>query len=506
MHDMFRNRSLLKPASVVVDLVVLVVGFFVAHRIRLGQWDISAYGDGLEPVIVVSVAVYSISLLLSGIYSTHPRDMHLKTVWTAGIALTAGWAVSVLVRFLISPSMMAPRTVYVVHWMLSLIGVLAWRGLLRQFFDSTKPSSDLRPIIPEVSIDDVLGQKSVVIDRPAIQKYLSGRTVLVTGAGGSIGAELTKLLVELKPFRLVLVDVSEYALFQLEERIKGSDYSGELVFRIADIRDVDIMRSIFESTRPDVVFHAAAYKHVPLMERHPIEAFRNNSVSTVSLIRLCEQFETEQFIFVSTDKVVDPSSVLGATKRLGEWYVRVADSTIRRKIVRFGNVFGTQGSVVELFAEQIAMGGPVKVTHPDMERYFMSRHDACALILQTMLFEEDSSTYMLRMGSPVSIVWLAERMIELYGRGKNRIQIEFTGVRPGEKITEQLRSANEIPHPTAHESIVSLSSPAPFSRTELDTYLAHLETLAFGNHPAELRKALFKDASIEMNVTSQTRI
>lgn len=499
------KRDFLKPLFFTNDLIVLVVGFFVAHRIRLGEWDISVYGSGLEPVIVISVAVYSVSLLVSGIYRTRPRDMHLKTVWTVGIALTVGWAVSVLIMFLISPQMMAPRTVYVVHWMLSLIGVLAWRGVVKQFFDSMNPSENFPRPVPEASIKDVLGHKPVSIDEPAIQKYLAGRTVLVTGAGGSIGAELTRLLVNSKPFRLVLVDVSEYALFQLEERIRASDYLGDLVFRIADVRDVDIMRSIFESTRPDVVFHAAAYKHVPLMERHPIEAFRNNTLSTVSLIHLCEQFETEQFIFVSTDKVVEPSSVLGATKRIGEWYVRAADSTIRRKIVRFGNVFGTQGSVVELFAQQIAAGGPVRVTHPDMERYFMSRHDACALILQTMLFEEDSSTYMLRMGAPVSIVALAERMISLYSRGRDTIEIVFTGVRPGEKISEQLRSKDEIPHPTPHEAIVSLSSPAPFSRAELDTYISRLQDLSSGNHPAELRKALFRKATVDLSTISSAR-
>jgi FlaA1/EpsC-like NDP-sugar epimerase len=261
------------------------------------------------------------------------------------------------------------------------------------------------------------------------------------------------------------------------------------------------MHSIFESTRPDVVFHAAAYKHVPLMERHPIEAFRNNTMSTVYLIRLCEQFETEQFIFVSTDKVVEPTSVLGATKRIGEWYVRAADSSIQRKIVRFGNVFGSQGSVVELFVKQIIAGGPVKVTHPNMERYFMSQHDACALILQTMLFDEEASTYMLHMGEAVSIKWLAERLIALYGDGA-KIEIEYSGVRPGEKMSEVLHSADEMPRPTSHESIISLASMAPFSRTELDTYLAHLESLASQNRPAELRKELFKDASVGLGIFS----
>lgn len=492
--------------SFAVDLTILVVGFFVAHRIRVGDWSIGSFGDGLGPVITISVLAYAVALIFSGIYGLHPRELHLNTVWRVGIALTIAWASSVLVMFLVSPTSLAPRTVYVVHWMLSLIGVLGWRGVVRQAFESAQPANLAGPAVHHPSIADVLGLEPVRIQEAAIQNYLSGRTVLVTGAGGSIGAELTSLLLVVKPFRLVLVDVSEYALFQLEERVKRSEYKGDVVFRIADVRDADIMRSIFEMTRPDVVFHAAAYKHVPLMERHPIEAFRNNTLSTVSLIRLCETFETEQFVFVSTDKVVEPSSVLGATKRLGEWYVRAADSAMNRKIVRFGNVFGSQGSVVELFANQIAAGGPVKVTHPEMERYFMSQHDACALILQTMLLQEESSTYMLRMGQPVSIVWLAERMIALYGGSRGPVEIEFTGVRPGEKIKERLHSDFEVPQSTSHPSIVALSSNAPFSRTELDAHLSELEAMARDNQSAELRKALFKEARFDQDpVTAPTR-
>ncbi|HEX9660557.1 MAG TPA: polysaccharide biosynthesis protein, partial [Rhodothermales bacterium] len=333
----------------------------------------------------------------------------------------------------------------------------------------------------------------------AIQNYLAGRTVLVTGAGGSIGSELTKLLLTLKPFRLVLVDVSEYALFKMEESIRQAAFSGDVVFRIADVRDEDIMRTVFETTRPDVVFHAAAYKHVPLMERHPIEAFRNNTLSTVSLVRLCERFETEQFIFISTDKVVEPSSVLGATKRLGEWYLRSAHSGMQRKIVRFGNVFGSQGSVVELFSDQIAHGGPIRITHPEMTRYFMSAHDACALILQTLLFDDDMSVYMLRMGEPVRIVDLAEKMVRLYSAEGTDIEIVFTGVRPGEKLSERLYTDTETPNTTSHPSIVALSSEALFSRLELDGHLAQLESLCAENRTAELRKHLFREAFSEVS-------
>jgi FlaA1/EpsC-like NDP-sugar epimerase len=483
-----------------LDIAIVTAAFLGAFRIRMATWDVFAYKGGLEAALVLTLVTYMIALTASGLYRLSAADLHLRMAWRVGFALLIGWAGSVLVTFLAVPQQMAPRSVSAVHWMLTLIGVLGARGLARQLIEWNRHDilSPRPPRSFEADIEEVLGQRPVEIDRPAIQNYLAGRTVLVTGAGGSIGSELTRLLLTLKPFRLVLVDVSEYALFKMEESIRQDSFSGDVVFRIADVRDEDIMRTVFETTRPDIVFHAAAYKHVPLMERHPVEAFRNNTLSTVSLVRLCERFDTEQFIFISTDKVVEPTSVLGATKRLGEWYLRSAHSGMRRKIVRFGNVFGSQGSVVELFSNQIANGGPVRITHPEMKRYFMSAHDACALILQTLLFEDDMSIYMLRMGQPVSIVSLAERMISLYAHDGADIEIVYTGVRPGEKLSERLHTDTETPEATSHPAIVALSSQAMFSRLELDGHLAHLEALCAENRTAELRKYLFREAFSEI--------
>lgn len=492
-------RTRAKVAFALLDTLVIAIAFLVAFRIRMATWDVFSYKGGLEVALGLTLATYLIALVASGLYRIRPDDLHLRAAWRVAFALLIGWAGSVLVTFLAVPRQMAPRSVSAVHWMLTLIGVLGIRGLLRQLIEWKRRGSaeaQLRSFQAEIS--EVLGQKPVEIDRVAIQNYLAGRTVLVTGAGGSIGSELTKLLLTVQPFRLVLVDVSEYALFKMEERIRQASFSGDVVFRIADVRDEDIMHTVFETTRPDVVFHAAAYKHVPLMERHPVEAFRNNTLSTVSLIRLCERFDTEQFIFVSTDKVVEPTSVLGATKRLGEWYLRSAHSSMRRKIVRFGNVFGSQGSVVELFTDQIASGGPVRVTHPEMTRYFMSAHDACALILETLLFDDDMSIYMLRMGQPVSILDLAKRMITLYAADDADIEIVYTGVRPGEKLVERLHTDQETPIATSHPAVVALSSEAMFSRLELDEHLAQLEALCAENRTAELRKHLFREAFSEV--------
>ena len=476
-----------------IDASIVCLAFFVAFRIRTGEWDIFSFEHGLGPTLIYTLVAYLIALFASGIYRIEVQNFHLRMFIRASAALLIAWPAAVTLTYLVARQHIPPRSVTVVHWMLSLIGVLSVRAVMRSIVE-WQPPVLLRPIPedPELSYHTILQRKPIELNKAPIQNYLSSRTVLVTGAGGSIGCKLSKLLVGLRPFRLVLVDVSEYNLFLLENELRNQAFSGELIFRIADVRDKEIMRTLFSSYHPDIIFHAAAYKHVPLMERHPIEAFRNNTLSTVSLIKLCEQFETEQFILISTDKAVNPTSVLGATKRLAEWYVRAANSPMARKIVRFGNVFGSQGSAVEIFLKQIKGGGPVTVTHPDMERYFMSTEDACGLILQTMLLDSEPPVYMLQMGEPVKIGWLAQRMIKLFRPDPNiEIPIEYTGLRPGERLQEELLSEDETPTQTSHPSIVGLSSYPPYSRSELDTYLNQLLRLCSANRTGEVRKALF---------------
>ena len=298
----------------------------------------------------------------------------------------------------------------------------------------------------------------------------------------------------------ILVTAFAMPLFQLENMLRGRSFSGELVFRIADIRDESIMRTVFSAYRPDIVFHAAAYKHVPLMERHPVEAFTNNTLATVSLVRICEEFNTEQFIFVSTDKAVDPSSVLGATKRLAEWYIRSVNLEMRCKIVRFGNVMGSQGSVIPVFTEQILQGGPVTVTHPDMTRYMMTPSDATALILQSLLLD-DAPVYTAEMGDPILIADLARFMIEELTGSPDGVSIEYTGLRPGEKLFESLYAVDELPV-DAVPGVIGLRSNAPFSRTELDTHFRTLDELCRKNRSEEVRKALFQ-TRLDVSTASQ---
>ncbi|WP_457651210.1 polysaccharide biosynthesis protein [Rhodocaloribacter sp.] len=475
------------------DTAILYLAFVGALKIRLSTWHFLLHETNWGPALLLTIGVYLIALILSGIYRMRPRTMHLDAYLRVAASLLIGWAASLTLVYLVAPTQMPPRSVTAAHLMFSITGVLGLRAVLRYVYERERP--DVSALLPprKHSFEDLLERPPIEIDRAALGDYLSGRTVLVTGAGGSVGSELAQQLITLRPFRLVLVDVSEYNLFQLENTLRKLPFEGDLQFRIADVRDEPMMRTLFSALRPDVVFHAAAYKHVPLMERHPIEAFRNNTMTTVALMRLCEAYDTEQFVFISTDKAVAPSSVLGATKRLAEWYVRTVHAPMHCKTVRFGNVLGSQGSVAPTFAEQIAAGGPVTITHPEMDRFFMTAGEACCLILETLLLE-DAPIYALQMGEPVRIVELARRMIARLNPWPGRdIEIAYTGIRPGEKLHERLIGETETPVETPHERIIGLRSPAPFSRSELDAYFAYLQRLCDQNRTEELRKALFQD-------------
>ncbi len=491
------SRFRLGPASLfllVADVVILYLAFVAALKIRLGNWVIWPDELGLVPALIITVLTYLTALGISGIYRHRPDTMHLEAFMKSGGAMLLAWPISLTLTYLVVPTQIPARSVTAALCVFSIVGVLGLRAVFRFFYEHNHSPEPVRatPAIDRISFNDILPRTPITIDESEIKDYLSGRTVLVTGAGGSIGGELCKRLLKLQPFRLILVDVSEYNLYQLENNLRKQLFSGELEFRIGDVRDEDIMGTIFSAFRPDIVFHAAAYKHVPLLERHPVEAFRNNTLSTVSLVRLCEAYDAEQFVLISTDKAVDPSSVLGATKRLAEWYVRSVDASMKCKTVRFGNVLGSHGSVIPYFADQIANGGPVTVTHKDMRRFFMTADEACSLILQTLMLDS-APVFTLDMGDPVKIEDLANRLISILNDSSRSIEIAYSGIRPGEKLNESLWSEDETPLPTKHPEILGLTSSAPFSRSELDTYFSHLATLYGHNKSAELRRALFEN-------------
>ncbi len=322
--------------------------------------------------------------------------------------------------------------------------------------------SSLRP----VNIDDLLGREVVRIETNNIRDMIEGRAVLVTGAGGSIGSELCRQIATFNPRTLLLVERSEAALFPIEQELAGQGLV--TVPLVADIMDARRMENIFSRFRPHAVFHAAAHKHVPMMESQPAEAIRNNIFGTARVAELAYQYNAERFLLVSTDKAINPTSVMGATKRMAEIFVQAMQTrdraTMKFTAVRFGNVLGSSGSVAPIFTRQIAAGGPVKVTHPDVTRYFMTIPEAVSLVLQSAARAEGGEIFVLDMGKPVKILDLAKQMIELSGLKPHKdIAIEFTGLRPGEKLYEELSHSEESVTTTHHPKIRRLvCDPLPY--------------------------------------------
>jgi FlaA1/EpsC-like NDP-sugar epimerase len=315
--------------------------------------------------------------------------------------------------------------------------------------------------IQKVKIEDLLHRPVIELDNPVLKGDICGRTVLVTGAAGSIGSGLSKLIYRLRPARLVLVDVAETPLFELEQYFLGKGSNGEasIHYHIADISDSSSMNALFSHYKPHMVYHAAAYKHVPMMELNPREAIRVNVVGTRVLARLSAAAGVDKFVFISTDKAVNPTSVMGASKRAAEIFVQSlnAQPEVKTRFIttRFGNVLGSNGSVIPVFEKQIALGGPVKVTHPDITRYFMTIPEACSLVLEAGCMGQGGEIFLFDMCTPVRIADVAEKMIRLSGLEPGRdIQIEFTGLRPGEKLFEELLADKERTLPTHHPKIL----------------------------------------------------
>jgi FlaA1/EpsC-like NDP-sugar epimerase len=311
--------------------------------------------------------------------------------------------------------------------------------------------------IRDVAIEDLLGRAPVHLDTAIIDASVSGRTVLVTGAGGSIGSEICRQLVRFRPAKLVLVERTENALFQIHRELIACELGPTVVLpAMADVTDGVRMRSLFIAHRPHLVLHAAAHKHVPMMEDNPGEALKNNVGGTVMMAQLAEENGVDRFVMISTDKAVNPSSVMGATKRFAETFVQAlsANSTTKFVTVRFGNVLGSAGSVIPIFREQIKNGGPITVTHPEMRRYFMTIPEACQLVLQAGAMGEGGEIFVLDMGEPVKIVDLARDLIALSGlRPGDDIEIRFTGTRPGEKLFEEIATDEERAEKTRHPQI-----------------------------------------------------
>jgi FlaA1/EpsC-like NDP-sugar epimerase len=348
----------------------------------------------------------------------------------------------------------------------------------------------------EVDVADVLGRPAVVADLEHCRAFVRDRRVLITGAAGSIGQELTRQVASLDPAELVLLDTNETGLFDLCQELELAGAPSVLCPIVASVTNPKRLAVLFDAYRPEIVFHAAAYKHVPLMEAHPQEAVMVNAIGTLRVARAAAAAGVARFVLVSTDKAVRPSSVMGAAKRVAELAVKAvaAETGLSACCVRFGNVLGSRGSVIPIFSRQIDAGGPVTVTDPRMKRFFMTIPEAVGLIIQAGAYGDRDAIYLLDMGEEVSILDLAKRMIRLHGLEVGRdIEIAFTGLRPGEKLREELSLQTEVSRPTDHAKIAILEEPAR-ALADLGLVLAALDVLAAVVHeqqPPQIREALF---------------
>jgi len=356
------------------------------------------------------------------------------------------------------------------------------------------------PVRP-IEINDLLGRDPVTLDTENIDKLLEGRRVMVTGGGGSIGSEICRQIIAFRPESLILVGRGENRIFAIDRELRGLHTATTIYPCIGDVTNRERMEQIFKEHRPEVVFHAAAHKHVPLMETNVGEAIRNNVFGTKCVADLADRYGVVSFVLISTDKAVHPSSVMGATKQIAERYVHTLsqESATRFTVVRFGNVLGSAGSVVPIFQQQIRAGGPITITDPRMTRFFMTIPEASQLVLQAATMGAGGEIFVLEMGEPVKIVDLARDLIRLSGLPEYAIEINFTGIRPGEKLYEELYFDDEETLPTSHPKLRA-AYHRPYALAEVHRAIAQLERIV--NDPEELLRRKLREIVPEFNSPS----
>lgn len=345
--------------------------------------------------------------------------------------------------------------------------------------------------LKDVDVNDLLGRDPIQVDLSSILSYVSGKTILVTGGGGSIGSELCRQIAGHKPRMLILVDIYENTTYDIQNELKRTYPDLNLVVLIASVRNTKRMDMVFEQYRPDIVYHAAAHKHVPLMETSPNEAVKNNVLGTWKVVQAADKWRVKRFVMISTDKAVNPTNIMGATKRVCEMIVQTYNrhSETEFVAVRFGNVLGSNGSVIPLFKKQIESGGPVTVTHPDIIRYFMTIPEAVSLVLQAGAYAKGGEIFILDMGEPVKIVDLARNLILLSGHKPNEdIKIEFTGLRPGEKLYEEMLMAEEGMLETANK-LIHIGKPIQMDEEKFMQQLEQLKEYVV-QEPDDIRRVM----------------
>lgn len=331
----------------------------------------------------------------------------------------------------------------------------------------------------DVQVEDLLGRDPVDMDMDSISDYITKKVVLVTGAGGSIGSEIARQISQFNPKRLILLGHGENSIYSIELELIESFPTMDIVTEITDVKDGKKMMAVMRRYHPDVVYHAAAHKHVPLMERNPEEAVKNNIIGTMNTAKAASWNNVDTFVMVSTDKAVNPTSVMGASKKIAEMVIQDMDRKSNTKFVavRFGNVLGSRGSVIPLFKQQIEKGGPITVTHPDMVRYFMTIPEASRLVIQAGALANGGEIFVLDMGDPVKIIDLATNLIKLSGYSIDEIELEFTGIRPGEKLFEELLKENEIHEQQVYPKIYVGKTTADLNIEDIKSVLSRYSNL-----------------------------
>jgi FlaA1/EpsC-like NDP-sugar epimerase len=352
--------------------------------------------------------------------------------------------------------------------------------------------------IERVKIEDLLQRDAIKLNNPKIKENIAGKNIMVTGAAGSIGSELVRQLIAYKPGKIILIDQAETPMFELklEMRQKNAHLNGSIVYYIADVSNFKRMTAIFDETKPEMVFHAAAYKHVPMMEDNPMEAVRVNIFGTRILADLSVKYKVETFVMISTDKAVKPTNVMGASKRFAEMYCQAIgkeNGKITHFITtRFGNVLGSNGSVIKIFRKQIEAGGPVSVTHPEITRFFMTIPEACELVIEASIMGANSEIFVFDMGKPIKILDLARKMIKLAGYEPDKdIKIEFSGLRPGEKLYEELLDSGEDVIKTYHPKIM-IGKVSWSTRMEVLTFVKEMQDAISSNDHFQIVAVLKK--------------
>jgi FlaA1/EpsC-like NDP-sugar epimerase len=485
------------PRSVLVMDGIFFIGLVSGSRLLLrnirDQWEsVSRTSRHFEPVAIVGAgdagAQLAQQLMRHASFGLTPEvfldDDHAK--WghqLHGVRIVGGpdWLLGPNVppslhRVIIAmPS--APR-----KRIRTIVQMLEGRGFhldtifsMTDLIESKSSLTRLRP----VQIDDLLGRSPAQLNSKGIHQMLAGRVVAVTGAGGSIGSELCRQILRCQPEKLLLIEQSEGLLFIIEQELIEAGFKPLIVPLVADVCDAERIQGIFSEYHPALLFHAAAHKHVPMMESQPMEAIKNNAMGTAQLARAASQAGVQRFVLISTDKAINPTNVMGATKRMAEMFLQAWHAQHRKGTkfisVRFGNVLGSSGSVVPIFLKQISAGGPVKVTHPEVTRYFMTIPEAVGLVLQSGLMGQGGEIFLLDMGKPVKILDLARSLIRLQGlKPDEDIPIQFTGLRPGEKMFEELNYHSEQLQLTEHHRIFRLTTTAPSLKT-VNARLAELQ-------------------------------